>query len=50
VPSNLTVTQTAKVGSVYTFSIAAKNSTRTTNTVTFTGTSCGTKDVSVKTQ
>jgi Tfp pilus assembly protein FimT len=50
VPSNLTVTLASQSGSVYTFTIRAKNNTRTTNTVTFTGTSCGTKDVSVKTQ
>ena len=50
IPSNLTVTQTAVSGSVYTFLIKAKNNTRTTNTLTFTGTSCGTKDVTVKTQ
>jgi hypothetical protein len=50
VPSNLTVMQTAASGGVFTFQILAKNNTRTTNTVTFTGTSCGTKDVSVKTQ
>ena len=50
IPTNLTVTQTAASGGVYTFLIKARNNTRTTNTVTFTGTSCGTKDVSVKTQ
>ena len=50
VPSNLTVTLASQSGSVYTFTISARNNTRTTNTVTFTGTSCGTKDVSVKTQ
>lgn len=50
VPSNLTVTQSTQSSSTFTFTIAAKNNTRTTNTVTFTGTSCGTKDVSVKTQ
>ena len=50
VPSNLTVTKLSSVGSVYVFKILAKNNTRTTNTVTFTGTSCGTKNVTVKTQ
>lgn len=50
VPTNLTVTLASQSGSVFTFNIAAKNNTRTTNTVTFTGTSCGTKAVSVKTQ
>ena len=50
VPSNLTVTQLSAVSGVYIFNIAAQNNTRTTNTVVFTGTSCGTQEVSVKTQ
>jgi hypothetical protein len=50
VPSNLTVTLLSQSSGVYTFKILAKNNTRTTNTLTFTGTSCGTKDVTVKTQ
>ena len=49
VPSNLTVTRTSLVNGVYTFNIASRNNTRTTNTVVFTGTSCGTKSFSVTT-
>jgi hypothetical protein len=50
VPGHLAVSLVSQSGGVYTFRISARNNTRTTNTVTFTGTSCGTKDVSVKTQ
>lgn len=50
VPNHLQVAQTGKVGNVYTFKVTAKNNTRTTNNVVFTGTSCGTASVSVKTQ
>ena len=50
VPGHLTVSLVSQLSGVYTFKILSKNNTRTTNNVTFTGTSCGTKDVSVKTQ
>jgi hypothetical protein len=50
VPSHLTVSLVSQVSGVYTFKILSKNNTRTTINVTFTGTSCGTKNVSVKTQ
>jgi hypothetical protein len=50
VPGHLTVSLLSQVNGVYTFKILSTNNTRTTNNVTFTGTSCGTKTVSVKTQ
>ena len=51
VPANLRVTLTSQAGGVYTFVIAAYNSTRTKNSVEFTGTNCGLpKVVSVTTK
>lgn len=48
VPSNLTVTQNSALLGVYTFTIKAKNNTRTTNDVYFSG--CGSpKSVSITT-
>lgn len=49
VPSHLAVSLVSQAAGVYTFKILSRNNTRTTIPVTFTGTSCGTKDVSVKT-
>ena len=49
VPSNLNVTISPQGGGVFNIVITAKNSTRTSNTVTFAATSCGTQPVSVTT-
>jgi hypothetical protein len=40
----------SQLNGIYTFRILSNNNTRTTNTVTFTGTSCGSQNVTVKTQ
>jgi len=51
VPGNLAVSISSQGGGVFSITIAAKSSIRTSNTVTFSaGTSCGTQGVGVTTK
>lgn len=49
VPGNLSVSISSQGGGVFNIVITAKNSTRTSNTVTFAAGSCGTQPVGVTT-
>ncbi len=50
VPGNLSVSVSPQGGGVFSITITAKNSTRTSNTVNFDAGTCGTKPVSVTTK